>query len=416
MDGEPGRRPPEIDVDPFDERVLADPYPLDATIRDTAAVVRLRAHDVYGIARYQDVRAALQDWQTFRSGAGAGLVDFWAREPRRPLSVVLEADPPWHDAPRRILEDLLGPSTQRRMREEWTRAADELVDRVLPPGSGESREFDGFGDLARTFPLNVMGTALGIPEEGREHILEFSDFLLNGFGPRNELARAGRNQAPWLAEWVARNCERDVFTRGSLGDQIWSAADRRQILPAQALGLVRSIFAAGFNTTVHSLAAALHAFSTEPRQWELLRDDPALLRHAFDEVLRWASPIQTFFRTTAAPAVIDGLTIPPGSKVLLFLGAANRDPRRWKDPERFDLTRDPSGHLGFGFGVHQCVGQHLARLEAECLLAALRRRVRRLEPAGPPRRRLNNTVRAWESLPLRAELVSGVRTSAPGPG
>jgi cytochrome P450 len=111
--------------------------------------------------------------------------------------------------------------------------------------------------------------------------------------------------------------------------------------------------------------------------------------------------VQTFFRTATTDIDIAGTVIPDGQKILMFLGTANRDPRRWAEPDRFDPTRDPSGHVGFGMGLHQCVGQHVARLEAEALLVALAGRVSRIEPTGPPVRHHNNTLRAWHSLPTR---------------
>jgi cytochrome P450 len=113
---------------------------------------------------------------------------------------------------------------------------------------------------------------------------------------------------------------------------------------------------------------------------------------AFDEAVRWESPVQTFFRTATSDIRIGGATVPDGKKIIMLLGAANRDPRRWDAPDAFDLARDPSGHVGFGMGLHQCVGQHVARLEAEALLTALAKRVDRVGLAGPPERHHNNTV------------------------
>lgn len=129
--------------------------------------------------------------------------------------------------------------------------------------------------------------------------------------------------------------------------------------------------------------------------------DPGRTRVAFDEAVRWESPVQTFFRTATTDIDVAGTLVPDGAKILMFLGAANRDPRRWADPDAFDLGRDPSGHVGFGMGLHQCVGQHVARLEAEALLTALAARVSRIELAGTPVRHHNNTRRAWKSLPVR---------------
>ncbi len=117
--------------------------------------------------------------------------------------------------------------------------------------------------------------------------------------------------------------------------------------------------------------------------------------------MRLESPVQTFFRTTTADVRIGETVVPAGQKVLMFLGSANRDPRRWAAPDVFDLARDPSGHVGFGMGIHQCVGQHVARLEVEAVLTALAHRVRRIELTAAPVRHHNNTLRAFASIPAR---------------
>ncbi|WP_234027877.1 cytochrome P450 [Pseudonocardia dioxanivorans] len=136
-------------------------------------------------------------------------------------------------------------------------------------------------------------------------------------------------------------------------------------------------------------------------QWRLLHDDPARAKFVFDEALRWESPVQTFFRTTVRPTEFAGTTIPEETKVLLFLGAANRDPRRWgPDSESFDIARHAAGHVAFGMGVHRCVGQLVARLEAELVIEALARRVRTLEPAGDPVPTPNNTLKGWARVPV----------------
>jgi len=121
--------------------------------------------------------------------------------------------------------------------------------------------------------------------------------------------------------------------------------------------------------------------------------------------VRWESPVQTFFRTATRDVRIGDVLIPEGQKILMFLGSANRDARRWDSPDRYDLSRDPSGHVGFGMGIHQCVGQHVARLEAEAILAALARRVVTIQLAAAPKRHHNNTLRAWESIPVEVTLV-----------
>ena len=275
--------------------------------------------------------------------------------------------------------------------------AESLVDEVLRRGS----TFDAVIELAQAFPLRVFPDAVGIGSTGREKLLPYGDLAFNAFGPANELLAQSASRSAELMQWVDEQCAREALSVTGFGAQIWAAGDRGDITYAQAPLVVRSLLTAGVDTTVHALSAVLYAFATHPAQWQRLREDPGLGRIAFDEAVRWESPVQTFFRTATRDVEVGRTVIPEGSKILMFLAAANRDPRRWEDPDHFDLDRDPSGHVGFGFGLHQCVGQHVARLEAEALLGALAARVKTITPAGQTRRHHNNTLRAWGSIPIR---------------
>ena len=388
---------PVDDTDPFSHEVLEDPLPFHTALREAGPVVYLSRYGVHAVGRYEQVHAALVDWQRFQSAAGVGLSNFRTEKPWRPPSLLLEADPPRHDAPRRVLAGVLGQRALRTLRERWTADAEQLVDQVLAAGT----EFDAVPTLAEAFPLRVFPDAVGIGRDGREHLLPYGDHAFNAFGPPNDLVRKGEPRVAELSGWVGEQCAREALTDDGFGAAIWAAADRGEITPQQAPLVVRSLLTAGVDTTVHAISAILYAFATHPDQWARLVADPALARVAFDEAIRWESPVQTFFRTTTTDVPIGDVVVPAGEKVLMFLAAANRDPRRWSDPDRYDLGRDPSGHVGFGMGLHQCVGQHVARLEAEAVLTALARRVRTIELAGPTRRHHNNTLRAWGSLPVR---------------
>jgi cytochrome P450 len=388
---------PVSDVDPFSHEVLEDPLPFHHQLREAGPVVYLSRYDVHALGRYEEVHAALVDWQRFQSAAGVGLSNFRTEKPWRPPSLLLEADPPRHDAPRRVLSKVLGPRALRRLRDRWTADAEQLVDSVLAEGT----EFDAVPALAEAFPLRVFPDAVGIGPDGRENLLPYGDHAFNAFGPSNDLVAKGEPRVAELSAWVGQQCAREALTDDGFGAAIWAAADRGEVTAQQAPLMVRSLLTAGVDTTVHGISAVLYAFATHPDEWARLVADPSLARVAFDEAVRWESPVQTFFRTTTTDVRIGGTVVPEGHKVLMYLASANRDPRRWTDPDRFDLSRDPSGHVGFGMGLHQCVGQHVARLEAEAVLTALARRVRTIELGGPTRRHHNNTLRAWESIPLR---------------
>jgi cytochrome P450 len=256
-------------------------------------------------------------------------------------------------------------------------------------------------ELAVVYPLQVFSDAVGVPEDGREHLLRYARMVFNTFGPRNALFENALAGAGPTREWINQQCREENLGPGGMGAEIHARAAAEGFSPDDAAMLVRSFLSAGVDTTVHGLGNALWCLARHPEQYALLRADPERARAAFEEVLRFEAPVQTFFRTTTREVDLDGTALGPGEKVLLFLGAAGRDPRQWADPDVFDITRRATGHVGFGFGIHACVGMAMARLEGEAILAALARHVTAIDQAGEPRRMLNNTLRGLESLPLR---------------
>jgi len=390
-------------ADPFADDFLRDPFPFHEDLREAGPVVWLERYGIWAMARYAEVHEALRDWETFCSSAGVGLSDFRKEKPWRPPSLLLEADPPEHSRARKAVARALSPRTVRALRVDFAREARDLVRELLARDS-----VDGVHDIAEAFPLRVFPLAVGLTANGGDQLLAYGNMAFNAFGPRNQLQRDSMTQAEGVIAWIAAHCTREALADGGLGARIYASADEGTITPAEAALLVRSLLTAGVDTTVIGLGCVLDCLARDPAQWRLLRDDPALAGPAFEEALRYASPVQTFFRTTTRQVEVGGVTIGAGEKVLLFLAAANRDPRRWEHPDQFDIRRRAAGHVGFGFGIHACVGASLARLEGEVLLEALARQVATLELAGQPQRRLNNTLSGFAYLPLTLHPVSGI--------
>jgi cytochrome P450 len=342
------------------------------------------------------VRAALHDPDAFCSSAGVGISDFRKEEPWRPPSLLLEADPPEHGRARRVVAGVLSAAAMRRLTETFMTAADELVARLA-----DGEPFDAMAELAIVYPLRVFSDAVGVPPEGRENLLHYARMVFNTFGPRNRLFLDAVAEAGPTREWINEHCRAERLLPGGMGAEIHTRAAAEGFSPGDAAMLVRSFLSAGVDTTVHGLGNALWCLARFPEQYAALRAEPDRARAAFEEVLRFEAPVQTFFRTTTREVDLDGVRIGAGQKVLLFLGAAGRDPRQWEYPDVFDISRRATGHVGFGFGIHACVGMAMARLEGEAMLTALARHVRAIEQAGEPRRMLNNTLRGLEALPLR---------------
>jgi cytochrome P450 len=325
-----------------------------------------------------------------------GLADFTKETPWRPPSLLLEADPPEHDRARKAIAGALSPKRVRDLQPALEAEAEALVDRLV-----QRERFDAMHDLAEAYPSKVFPDAVGVPDEGRENLIAYGTMVFNAFGPRNRLFEDSARGADEVRAWIAAMCERDNLSADGLGAAVYEHAPDCGLGPEEAGLLVRSLLSAGVDTTVHALGNAMLCFATHPEQWAALHADPDRSRAAFEEVLRFESPVQTFFRTTTRAVAVDGVDVPAGEKVLLFLAAANRDPRHWEEPDRFDIARKASGHMGFGSGIHACVGRMVARMEGEVLLRALARRVKALELDGEPERLLNNTLRGLTRLPVR---------------
>ncbi|RIJ78687.1 cytochrome P450 [Nakamurella silvestris] len=392
-----GSTVPSFSDDPYSDEHLTDPYPLFDRLRSAGPVVWLEKYQVHAVTRFAECREILDDHRTFISGAGVGPKNLHRESSWRPPGI-LETDPPVHTAMRTALGGVISPRGVRSLRAGFEPFADELLDRLRSTG-----EFDGVTDLAEVFPLRVFGDAVGIPRPGRaENLLAHGAMNFSQFGPEgarnDEYLRRGEGTHAWVMSMTAR----ENLAPGGLGEQVWGYVDRGEISAEQAPLLVRAMLSAGLDTTVIAIGNTLVALLNHPEEWEKIRQDPRLVKFAIDEALRFESPFQSFFRTTSVDTVFHGVDLPVGTKVLLFPGAANRDPDRFgPDAHLFRIDRSAAGHLAFGMGIHQCVGQPITRLEMDVLFTGLAGRASTLEPTGPRIPYLHNTLRGWSSIPMR---------------
>jgi 4-methoxybenzoate monooxygenase (O-demethylating) len=196
---------PSSDADPFGYDVLEDPAAFHRDLRNAGPLIYLSRYDVYAMGRYEQVHAALTDWQSFESAAGVGLSNFRHERPWRTPSLLLETDPPRHDAPRAVLSSILSTRALHGLRERWFHDAETLVDQIAERGS-----VDAVSEIAQVYPLRVFPDAVGISAQGRQNLLPYGDHLFNAFGPRNELVERGLGRIGDLAAWVDAQCSRDA--------------------------------------------------------------------------------------------------------------------------------------------------------------------------------------------------------------
>jgi cytochrome P450 len=399
VEGHAGIKPPAgvpvWDIDPYDPKVLSRPENYYAELRAKGPFAYVPKYGILACGRYDVTREVFSDWERFVSSRGVGLQDFQLEKPWRPPSIVLEVDPPYHDKTRRVLNRALSPKAVADLKEAFRVAAHRLIDDLLARDS-----FDAIPELAEAFPTSVFPQAVGLGESDRRRLVAYGGMVFNALGPDNELRRNAMAQAPDIVPWITDQCRRDKLKPKGFGASIYEAADTGEISEEEAGLLVRSLLSAGVDTTVAALGNAISCLAANPGEFERLKSDPSLARPAFEETLRYTSPVHSFCRTARVDAEVAGIAIPAGTKILCVLGAANLDEGHWSAASRFDTTRRPVGHLALGVGIHKCVGQSVARAEGEAVLSALAAKVGSIKLRGKPVWRPNNAIRTLDQLPV----------------
>ena len=386
---------PTWDVDPYDPAVLIDPTDYYAELRAKGPFAYISRYSVLACGRYEETNEVFSDWQRFVSSRGVGLQDFSLEEPWRPPSIVLEVDPPYHTKTRAVMERALSPRAVAKLKERFREAAEKLIDELLEKGTFEAVE-----ELAETYPTTVFPDAVGLRESDRRRLVDYGEMVFSALGPDNESRRNAMAKGADVIPWIMEQCQRGRLDPEGFGATIYGAADSGEITEEEAGLLVRSLLSAGVDTTVTALGSAICCFAEYPDQFERLKSDPKLAQWAFEETLRYTSPIHTFCRTANTDTEVSGVSIAEGTKVLCVLGSANLDENHWPEADKFDIERRPVGHLALGAGIHGCVGQNVARAEGEAVLTAIANKVGSIEFAGEPVWRPNNSIRALARLPI----------------
>ncbi len=389
---------PVWNVDPYAPDIQTDPIPFFADLRAKGPFAYLPKYSMLICGGYEVTKEVFSDHERFVSSRGVGLQDFSMGEPWRPPSIVLEVDPPDHNRTRRAIMRALSPKVVADLKPLFKADADALVASLI------GRDIDGVADLAEVFPCTVFPKAVGLKNPDRKMLLSYGLMVFNALGPDNAQRQAAMANAPVVGPWIAEQCLRENLTEGGIGAAIYASADDGVLTEDEAGMLVRSLLSAGVDTTVTAVGSALWSFAKAPEQFAVLRDDPqGRALAAFEETIRYTSPVNAFCRTTNVDTEVAGVSIAAGTKILCVLGAANLDDAHWLEADRFDISRRTIGHLGLGAGVHTCVGQNIARAEGQAVLQALGEQVSAIKQTGPAVWRANNAIRALDSLPLRLE-------------
>lgn len=409
-----------MNFDLNDPAVIADPYPFYAHLREEAPVHHVAALDLWVVTRHDDVVAVLRDPKRFSSDLG-GLAKGMRVNPFNPamkiprspaalvaqtpwLRVLLTSDPPEHTVLRRKVSRAFTPRVMAGWEPRIRAIAASLVDElVAATHSGGPQVADLIATVASPLPTTVIAEIMGIPSERHADFKRWSDNLVNGLV-------AGGSRARMMSSTVAISAFfwRIVRQRrrrpGTDLVSILVGGERADRLNSIELVLFCILLlVAGNETTTNLVANAVVALFEHPEVLRRLEADPELAAAVIEETMRYDSPGQGLIRVTTTDVTLSDVTIPAGSNVLPMIGSANRDPARWDDPDAFQLDRGSGDHLGFGTGIHFCIGSALARVEGTAALQAMFRRVRDLAPAGEPQRITSPVLRGLRTLPVTFE-------------
>jgi cytochrome P450 len=382
------------DIDLFTDESLHDPYPLYKQLRDLGPAACLTKHGVYFLGRYDQVRKALGDWQTFSAAKGAGLNDIINAQWKNALICV---DPPVHTEARKLFTERIGPRHLMEVEATIHGRAQELAQSLM-----KRRDFDAVSDVAHDLPINVIFDLIGWPEEVRGELLKFAIGSFDSCGPDAPRMRAALPRLEAMRAFVSKAYDENLLKPGGFGATVADAARRGEIPREAAIGLLEGYIVAAFDTTINAIGNGLWLFAQHPEQWQRVRQDPSRVPAAFLEIVRLETPLQHLARVTTREVDLgEGVVLPAGARVVVSYASANRDERHYPNPETFDIDRNPVDHLAFGLGTHNCAGQGLAKLEGLAVFGALAQCANGFTMTGPSQRDPNSITRGFSRLPMR---------------
>ena len=386
--------------DPYDFEIDADPYPVWKRLRDEAPLYWNEKYEFFALSRWEDVDAAMLDWKTYISGRGSVLEIIKAGVEIPPGSILFE-DPPTHDLHRGLLSRVFTPKKMLAL-EPQVRA---FCAQVLDPHVG-SGSFDFIANLGKFMPMRVIGMLLGIPEQDQEAIRDHLDEGLRlEEGVPNEAAYDGSAQFGLFSDyitWRAQHPSDDLMTELLNAEFEDDTGTMRTLTHEEVLGYVGLLAGAGNETTTRLIGFTGEVLGRHPDQRAELVADRSLIPNAIEELLRYESPSPVQSRYVTRDVELHGRTVPEGSIMVLLNGSANRDERRFRNGDSFDIRREIGRHQAFGYGIHLCLGMALARLEGRVALDEVLNRFPEWEvDYDKAQRARTSTVRGWETLPVR---------------
>jgi cytochrome P450 len=391
----------DLYYDPYDVDIDADPYPVFRRLREEAPLYYNEPHDFYAVSRYEDVEGGLVDRDTYSSARG-GILELIKSGLEIPPGTLLFEDPPAHTVHRSLLSRVFTPKKMLALEDQIR----EFCARSLDPLIGAGR-FDFIADIGAQMPMRVIGMLLGIPEADQETVREHANANIRTkpgqpqeFKGEFDPARMFREFGEYL-DFRLEHPSDDLMTELVHAEFEDEHGVTRRLDRHEALTYISVIAGAGNETTTRLIGWAGKTLCDHPDQRRELVEDPALIPNAIEELLRYEPPAPHVGRYVTRDVELYGRTVPEGSAMLMVVGAANRDDRRFPNGDAFDIHRTIGQHLAFGYGIHFCLGASLARLEGRVALEEILKRFPEWDvEIDKAQLAPTSTVRGWETLPV----------------
>lgn len=394
----------QVVFDPFSADFFNGPYETYRRMREEAPVYYSAEYDFYALTRHADVSLAFKDFETYSSAYGVDLAMVRTGQ-KVPAKMIISMDPPEHRHMRSLVNKVFTPRAISALQDMVAQQIDRYLVGVDP------QEFDVVADFSAFFPVEVITAMLGVPAELRQQVRLWIDEQLHREPGQIEVSEAGVEAMAqtWLMYYDLIK-QRRAEPRDDMISRLISAEIEREdgeltrLRNSEIAGFATLLGGAGAETVTKLVGAAVVMFARHPEQWQRLREDRGKIPAAIEELLRYEAPAQYNVRRSQREIHLHGVTIPEGKPVFLVGGSANRDPDAWTDPDTFDIDRDrtEAQNLGFGYGIHSCLGAALARLECSIALDRLLDFMPRYEVAWDRCERVSmQNVAGWAHVPVR---------------